>query len=111
MTQVSDDIYALLLPFGYSVLEKALLCSKEEGRFSCTSGQLWPMMAASRMVLEWKDFDAVDRGRKARNALAHERVVPASSVTFQSLDAIERELIGWHILKSPVVHNLQLRVG
>jgi hypothetical protein len=111
MTQVTDDVYALLLPFGFSVLEHALVCAREEGRFRSASGQLWPMMDSARDAIPWRDFDAVNSGRRARNALAHERTVPSSATTFQALDAIEKEFILWQVLNAPVHHNLRLQVG
>lgn len=111
LPQIADDIYALLLPFGYSVLEHVLQQMRDEGFFTCRSSQLKALMASSRSAIPWSDYQAIDAGREARNKLTHEQVIPSHADTFRILDEIERELIGLKILKAPVKYEFTLSVG
>lgn len=97
-----NNCYALLLPFGFSVLEHALQQLRDEGVFACRSSQLKKLMEASVPALSWCDFSAVDKGRDTRNKLTHEQIVPPHTDTFAALDAVERELVEWKILPGPV---------
>jgi hypothetical protein len=109
--QVGNEIYSLLLPFGFSVLEHVLLQMKAEGLFSCGGSSLKQLMRDSRPALTWADFDAVDRGRNVRNDLIHDQKIPQHDDTFRILDEIERELIGWGVLSGPVRHNLTTSIS
>ena len=111
LPQIADNIYALLLPFGFSVLEHTLQQMRDEGTFGCKSSQLKALMSSSKTTIPWSDYQAVDAGREVRNQLTHEQIIPSHVETFQILDEIERELIGWEVLKGPVKYEFTLSMG
>jgi hypothetical protein len=83
----------------------------DEGTFVCRSSQLKALMTSSRTAIPWSDYQAIDVGREVRNKLTHEQVIPSHADTFRILDEIERELIGWKVLKGPVKYEFTLSVG
>ena len=111
LPQIADDIYALLLPFGFSVLEHALQQMRDEKLFTCGSSKLGALMTSSRAAIPWSDYPAINVGREIRNKLTHEQVIPSHGDTFRILDDIERELIAWKVLKGPVKYEFTLSVG
>lgn len=111
LPQIADSIYALLLPFGFSVLEHVLQQMRDEGAFASKSSQLRALMVSSRTTIPWSDYQAIDLGRAVRNKLTHEQVIPPHADTFRILDEIEREFIGWKVLKGPVKYEFTLSIG
>jgi len=111
LPRIANDIYALLLPFGFSVLEHVLQQMLDEGLFVCKSSQLKALMVSSKTSVSWSNYQAVDLGRKIRNKLTHEQAIPPHGDTFRILDEIERELIAWKILDGPVKYEFTLSVG
>jgi hypothetical protein len=111
VAQITDDIYALFLPFAYSVLEHVLEQARDEGRFSCKTSMIGNLMSASKESISWQNFDAVDAGRRTRNDLTHRRIVPSTSATFKAMDAIEAELIGWQLIDGPIQHEYQVSIS
>jgi hypothetical protein len=109
--QIADEVYALLLPFGFSVLEHTLQQIRDEGIFTCKSSQMKALMDASIPTISWSDHKAVAAGREIRNKLTHEQVIPPCAETFRILDAIERELVAWRVLDGPVKYELTMSVG
>jgi len=109
--QIADDVYALLLPFGFSVLEHTLQQMRDEGTIVCKSSQLKALMLASKSAIPWSDYQAVDSGREVRNKLTHEQLIPSHVDTFRILDELESELIAWRVLKGPVKYEYTLSVG
>src|SRR5918996_7107 len=67
LPQIADDIYALLLPFGFSVLEHVLQQMRDEALFACKSSQLKALMVSSQTAISWSSYQAVDVGRDIRN--------------------------------------------
>jgi hypothetical protein len=90
--------YNLPLVLAYSVLEEVLNTLESEGVFQCNAWQLGRKMGASKMALRWQDFTQVDRGRDARNALAHDAKLLSRMECLRFVDAIERELKAWNII-------------
>lgn len=106
-----NNCYALLLPFGFSVLEHALQQMRDERVFQCRSSRLKNLMDASASALSWCDFAAVDKGRETRNKLTHEQIVPPHTETFTALDAIEGEFVEWKILSGPVKYEHSISIS
>jgi hypothetical protein len=105
ITQMYDDIYALLLIYGFSVLEHALQQMGAEGTIGYQGNKLGRLFKASRKPALWPDgaiLSIVEEGKSARDDLAHRRIVPASAKTFAHLDAIEATLIQSKVLNGPV---------
>lgn len=111
LPRIADDIYALLLPFGFSVLEHVLQQMRDESIFGCRSSQLKALMDSSRTVIPWCNYGAIAAGREIRNKLTHEQAIPPHIDTFRILDEIERELINWNVLEGPVKYKFTLSVG
>jgi hypothetical protein len=109
IVQLYDDIFALLLLHGYSVLEHTLQQMGTEGLISYQGNKLGLLMDASRTPPGlWPNdgnYATVDEGKRARDDLAHRRVVPARAKTFEYLKAIEAALIHWKILDGPVEYT------
>lgn len=110
ISAVEASIFALYIPFGFSVLEHVLLELRDQGSFPCKSSQLGKVMCSSKSALLWCDFDFIDNAREIRNGLAHEQVVPTTKQTFLILDKIEEELTAWRVLKGPVKYEYSLSV-
>lgn len=108
LPQISNEIYALFLPFGYSVLEHVLQQFREQNNFESKSTMLNSLMVASKDKIPWQNYDAIETGRLLRNALVHNREVPPVARTMETLDSIEHELIGWGILQGPVEYNFTI---
>ena len=108
LPQVADPFYALLLPFGFSVLEHVLSQMRDDALFVSRSSQLGALMSGSKLIIPWADYLAIDAGREIRNKLTHEQVVPSNHTTFRLIDEIERELIGWKVLNGPVKYEFSL---
>jgi hypothetical protein len=108
--QIANDVYALLLPFGFSVLEHTLQQMRDEGTLICKSSQLKALVDAATAAIRWCDLEAIHAGREVRNNLTHEQIIPSHSDTFRILDEIERELIAWRLLDGPVKYEYTISV-
>lgn len=83
----------------YVVLEKVLLGFKSQGTFICYKKEtLKNLMEASKLRIPWENFETVDSGRLARNALAHEAVLLSKKDCNYFIGAIRIELVGWSII-------------
>jgi len=92
-----DDYYNLPLVLAFAVLDQALDAHIQQGTFKC-SGERPPLgakMSASRNALPWQDYQLVEHGKCARNALAHEAKIIPKTDCFNFIDGIERELKAW----------------
>lgn len=83
----------------YAVLDQVLDQFKIQGLFT-TSGRslLGTKMEASKGRIPWQDYALVEKGKDARNALAHEAVLVPKSECLAFIDAIERELTAWGVI-------------
>ena len=99
---ITELPYNLAFVFAYGVLHDVLGQLRDEGVFPCKRRELGALMAASQFVLPWADYAQIDKGRDARNKLAHDAVVVPRGDTFTFVDAIEAELLAWQILTAPV---------
>ena len=88
------------LGYAYSVLKEVLEQLRSENKFNCSDKRLGPLMAASKKVLPWVNYAKVDRGRKQRNKVAHDDLVLPRSETWEYTDAIEKDLMSWHIIEN-----------
>ena len=88
----------LLLAFG--VLDQVLAELIDQGTFKCKGKRplLGAKMAASKNHLLWQNYDLVERGKDARNDLAHEAKLLVKADCLVFIDAIEDELKAWHVL-------------
>jgi hypothetical protein len=112
MVGVYNEYYAVLLVLGFSVIEHALRVMHAQRTFNAKGWELKRLMEGSKSDgLVWKDYDAVDAGREARNGLAHRQTIPKVTDTFRMLDEIEAELIGWNIVPGPVSYEFSLSVS
>ena len=92
------EFYNLPLVLAYAVLDRVLHVLRDQGEFSCKSWMLGAKMDASRNKLPWKDYCLVDKGRNARNDLAHEAKLLSKADCLRFIDAIESELRAWSIV-------------
>ena len=97
-----DSAFNLPLVLAFCVLEEVLNEFQIAGLFACPSWKLGAKMHASKTALPWQDFDAVDRAREARNALAHQGVIHPKRECLMHVMAVERELLAWGVLLSPM---------
>ena len=90
----------LLLVLAYCVLDDALTALRKQGEFSCKGDDpsLGRQMDASRGNRLWQDYDLVNLGKVARNALAHEGEFASAADCDKYIDAIESELRAWDVL-------------
>jgi hypothetical protein len=88
----------LLLLFGFSVVEKALLQFKDEGNIKSSSNQLGSLMKKSKNKICWVNYDLIREAKKKRDLIAHEQIWISRDICWKYLDAIEVELINWGVL-------------
>ncbi len=55
-------------------------------------------MAASQNALPWQDYELINNGRDARNALAHQAKLLSKADCLRFIDAIESELKAWGVV-------------
>jgi hypothetical protein len=111
LAAVYDDIYALFLPFGCSVLEHALQQMGHKGTLTYRGNKLGRLMEAAKDLRLWPgNYGIVAEACNARDDLAHRRVVPISAKTFVYLDAIEAALIHWKVLVGPVKYTFEVSI-
>jgi hypothetical protein len=96
--------YNLPLVLAYSTLDNVLAQLLTEGAFHCLqkNGQpcfgLKDKMRASRTALPWVDYARVERGRVARNEVAHDTKLHNKKTCIEFIKAVEAELRSWGVL-------------
>ena len=90
--------YTLILIYAYSVFRDVLSQLHKEKCFTSKNDKLYHLMQGSKSAIPWVDFDRVDKGRDQRDKIAHEDLVLPRGETWEYIDAIEKELVNWHII-------------
>jgi hypothetical protein len=107
-----EAYYNLPFVLAYAVLDDVLDQLLVQGTIKCTPGMrtdpttgavIWmPGLKAkleeSLVSLTWQDYATIDRGRIARDALAHEAELLPKADCLGYVSAIEKELAAWGIL-------------
>ena len=94
-----DLTNAVVLLLAYSALESALDALKQRGDFERKTHRLGPNMEAARNAgVPWRDYASVERGKEARDALAHQFRIPPRAEVWRFADAVGAELRGWGLL-------------
>ena len=96
-----DAAHSLVLIFAYAVLEDCLRIIQDEQQIATTGPSLQKLLKACKSRLPWKDFAAVEAGHALRNRIAHDQHIAPRAESWQYVDAIEAELLGWHVLDAP----------
>jgi hypothetical protein len=99
-TGMRDLCFNLLLASAFSVLEDVLRELRDQGTFASKSNRLGLLMANSRSVLPWLDWQAVDAGRIDRNQSVHARIYLPHARCRDYIASVERELVAWQVLAS-----------
>jgi hypothetical protein len=90
------------LPFvlAYAVLDDVLSEMIEDGIFTCPGNRplLGRKMRKSCKTLAWQDYLLVERGRFARNDLAHEAKLASKDDCLKYIAAVGAELKAWKII-------------
>jgi hypothetical protein len=86
----------LPLMLAYSVLDRFL----GELIYPGKRRPLEVLMDESRSRLIWKDFGLVEKGKEARNGVAHRADLVADAACLRYIAAVEAELIGWCVIDS-----------
>ena len=90
------------LPFvlAYAVLDDTLSELLKDGVFICPGDRplLGRKMKKSRNALPWQDYGLVERGRFARNDLAHEAKLASKDDCLKYIAAVGAELKAWKII-------------
>jgi hypothetical protein len=102
-----DSFYNLPLVLAYSVLDHVLTQFIIEGVFRCVNRKGTPcfnlgdkMKAAKRApTVPWVNFSRVEKGREARNGIAHQAKLLSKNDCLLYIRAIEAELRNWAIIK------------
>jgi hypothetical protein len=95
-----ESFYNLPLLLAYAVLDQVLEELIDQGTIPWKGGRrlLGAKIAASRNVLLWKDYLLIDKGKAARNDLAHEARLLNRTECFRFIDAVESELRAWNVV-------------
>jgi hypothetical protein len=119
----ANACFSIVMVWAYGVLHNVLRQLHQQGRVvdpaRPQSTQLGILMAASRRgnnPLPWQDYDTVASGQQRRNEVAHRCLILQRGDAWAYISAIERELVGWHIIPGPVTeglteHQINARVG
>ena len=102
-----DSFYNLPLVLAYSVLDHILSQFIIEGTLRCVKRNGTPcfqlgdkMRAAKREpAIPWINFSRVEKGRDARNGIAHQAKLLRKNDCLLYIHAIEAELRNWSIIK------------
>ena len=101
-----ESFFCLPLVLAYSTLDHVLGQFLDEKLFPCISGHgknrlcrnLGDKMQSAKAAIHWHDFDLVEKGREARNGIAHDNVLVEKSWCLKYIDAVGAELRGWGLL-------------
>jgi len=99
--QPADEFYNLPLFLAYGALGDFLIQLNFEQPYmpKDARNQLGNRMRYSRELLNWRDFDLVEEGRKARNELTHEGRLVTKQRCLHYIEGIESELRAWDVVK------------
>jgi len=94
-----DHYYNLPLLLAFAVLDQVFEELKEQKVFA-VSGRpmLGAKMKASKAHVPSQDYDLVEKGKDARNKLAHEAKLLTKADCLSYVAAIERELTAWRVI-------------
>ncbi len=95
---IPDNFWNFPFFLAYAVLDDVLSILQNQGLFNSGTWTLSKKMKASKSKINWLDYEFIDRGREARNALAHKGVFISLEESFAYVEGIERELQSWEIL-------------
>lgn len=98
LQRVPDASQNLPFVLAYSVLDKVFKQLRKEGVIKCKGCGLETMMKVSRSTLSWQNYDLVDKGRNARNDLAHKAILSEKDDCCKYINAIEVELKAWEVI-------------
>ena len=101
--------HSLVLVHAYSVLQETLEQYEREGLISPQRPGLKNLMTASQTELDWIDYGKVDDGREARNGVAHDGKILPRLDSWSYIEAIEKELLGWGVVR--LDHDARARDG
>jgi hypothetical protein len=99
-----DTFYNLPLLLAYSTLDHVLVQLIIEGQFVCQNKKgkdcqwLGERMLAAKNAIPWIDYNLVDEGREARNAVAHEAKLSDAKDCIKYISAVQAELKNWNII-------------
>lgn len=95
-----ESFYNLPFLLAFAVLDQVLSELIDQGTIQCQKRRplLGDKMAASANAIPWQDYALVDRGKTARNELAHDATLLGKADCFRYIDAIENEFKAWSVL-------------
>ena len=95
-----ESFYNLPFLLAYAVLDQVLTELIDQGTIQCSKKRplLGDRMLASAKSLPWNDYALVNKGRNARNLLAHEGALLSRTDCLNFIEGIEGELKSWTIL-------------
>jgi len=93
-----EESYNLLLILAYSVLGQVLFQLQNEEVIAKKVDKVGYMMKVSKNTLPWQDYNIVDKGREARNNLAHGAILVEKNDCLKYINAIEVELKAWEVI-------------
>jgi len=97
-----DAAHSLVLIFAYAVLEDCLRIIQDEQQIPTTGPSLQKLLKACKPKIPWKNFGVIEAGHAQRNRIAHEQHIAPRAESWQYVDAIEAELLGWRVLDAPL---------
>lgn len=96
---LANVIYNLPLLLAFDVLKQVLLQAREDGRFTCSRGQLGPLMDSAKVALPWIDWESLREGVRRRNEVAHDGELFESTQCLQDIANIEAQLVAWNVIR------------
>jgi hypothetical protein len=95
-----DSYFKLPFLLAYAILDQVLAELIDQGTIQCLRRRplLGDKMAASTTRMTWQNYLDVDRGKTARNELAHDARLLGKADCFRFIEAIENELKAWAVI-------------
>ena len=98
---LANVVYNLPLLLAFDVLKQVLLQARDDGRFTCSLGQLRNLMDSAKVALPWIDWESLREGVRRRNEVAHDGMFFESTQCLDDIANIEAQLVAWGIITAP----------
>ncbi|HSQ57750.1 MAG TPA: hypothetical protein VLM40_18655 [Gemmata sp.] len=97
-TGIRNFVFNLPVLLAFDVLRQALIAARDQGSFSCKSGNLGPLLSSAKSSLTWTDWQALKEGVDRRNKIAHDGEIFDQKQCLTDVANIETQLTAWSII-------------
>lgn len=95
---LADAANNLPMLHAFGVLNDVLRHLRSQGCFKCKSTYLGPLVKASKDALCWEDYDAIKKGIRRRNDVAHDAEILPRAECWELIGLVRSELSAWGVI-------------